>query len=311
MNGIIRIALIQLAWSGDVETMKTQYRELIREAAARGARLVCLPELSLTPYFPGTRAQTGFDWAENLVSGGSARFFSEMAREHGLALIGSIYEDAGEQGLFDTVSIHAPGGALVGATRKVHIPSGPAYYETDFFAGSDSYPTFDLSLPAAHPATLRVATPTCYDQWFPELARIYALNGAELIIYPTAIGDDVTDREIDYRDAWQTVMRGHAIANGVFVVAINRVGVENGVTFFGSSFVCDPMGTILAQAGQTSTEVLLADLDPRALARWRGLFPLLHQRRPETYQGILGKWAGEPPPAWMEETPSRRMKPGH
>ena len=304
MNSTIRIALIQLAWSGDVESMKAQYQDLIRQAVAQGGQLICLPELSLNPYFPGTRAATGFDWAEPIPAGTSERFFSAMAREHGVTIIGSLYEDAGAAGLFDTVTIHAPGGGLQGLTRKVHIPSGPAYHETDFFAGSNDYPVFPVANSAA-----RVATPTCYDQWFPELARIYALNGAELIVYPTAIGDDVTDREIDYREAWQTVMRGHAIANGVFVAAINRTGTENGVTFYGSSFVCDPMGTVLAQAGQDSTEVVLADLQPAAMARWRALFPLLHQRRPETYQDILKKWDGDTPPDWMEATPSYRVKP--
>jgi len=302
MKEKIRIALLQLAWSGQVESMMAQYRAMIGEASTKGAQLVCLPELSLAPYFPGTRAKSGFDWAEAIPSGVSERFFSAMAREYGVTMVGSIYEDAGQAGLFDTVTIHSPGGELLGATRKVHIPSGPAYHETDFFAGSAEYPVFDLG-------ELRAATPTCYDQWFPELARIYALHGAELIIYPTAIGDDLTDREIDYREAWQTIMRGHAIANGIFVAAINRVGEENGVTFYGSSFVCDPMGNILAQAGQKSTEILLADLEPRALVRWRGLFPLLHQRRPETYNDILAKWNGDDPPDWMEPTPIRRLKP--
>jgi N-carbamoylputrescine amidase len=302
MKESIRIALVQLAWSGSIESMQTQYRSLIGEAAERGAKLVCLPEISLNPYFPGTRALTGFDWAEPLPGGVSEKFFSEMAREYKVTLIGSLYESASDGGLFDTATIHAPNGDLIGVTRKIHIPSGPAYHETDFFAGSDQYPVFDIG-------PLRAATPTCYDQWYPELARIYSLNSAELIVYPTAIGDDVTDREIDYRSAWETIMRGHAIANGVFVAAINRVGTENGVEFYGSSFICDPMGTILAQAGKDTTEVVIADLEPNMISRWRGLFPLLHQRRPETYNGILKKWDGDTPPDWMEKTPVRRINP--
>ena len=302
MKDSIRIALIQLAWSGSIESMQTQYRKMIREATDRGAKIVCLPELSLNPYFPGTRALAGFDWAEPIPGGVSEKFFSEMARENNVTLIGSIYESTADGELFDSATIHAPSGDLIGVTRKIHIPSGPAYHETDFFAGSDQYPVYDLG-------EISVATPTCYDQWYPELARIYSLNGAELIVYPTAIGDDVTDREIDYRASWETIMRAHAIANGIFVAAINRIGTENGVEFFGSSFICDPMGTILAQAGLNTTEVVVADIDPRMISRWRGLFPLLHQRRPETYSGILQKWGGDAPPAWMEQTPTRRVKP--
>ncbi len=282
--------------------MKAQYRNLIEEAAGQGGSLVCLPELSLNPYFPGTRDITGFDWAEPIPGGASERFFSEMAREHQVTLIGSIYELAEDGGLFDTATVHAPTGELIGKTRKVHLPSGPGYNETDFFAGGDAFPVFDIG-------ALNISTPTCYDQWFPELARIHALNGAELIVYPTAIGGDLTDTEIDYRNAWETIMRGHAIANGVFVAAINRTGVENGIPFFGSSFVCDPMGKVLARAGQTTTEVVMADLDAEAITRWRGLFPLLHQRRPEFYRSILNKWEGEKQPTWMEATPVRRVKP--
>lgn len=302
MKQAIRIALVQLAWSGSIESMQAQYQELIGQAASSKAALVCLPEISLNPYFPGTRALSGFHWAEPIPGGISERFFSTQARQNHVTLIGSIYEQDQDGGHFDTVTVHNSSGELIGVTRKVHIPSGPGYHETDFFAGSDTYPVVDIG-------PLTTATPTCYDQWFPELARIYALNGAELIVYPTAIGDDLTDREIDYADAWETVMRGHAIANGVFVAAVNRIGSENGVKFYGRSFICDPMGTVLARGGTDTTEVIVADLDPGILARWRGLFPLLHQRRPETYQRILEKWTGDTPPDWMEETPRRRARP--
>jgi N-carbamoylputrescine amidase len=304
MKESVCLALVQLAWSGSIASMQDQYREMIGEATRRGVQMICLPEISLNPYFPGTRSVNGFSWAEPLPGGVSERFFSEMARLHKVTLIGSLYEQAPDGGLFDTVTTHGPDGNLTGITRKVHIPSGPGYHETDFFAGSDTYPVFDTG-------PLKIATPTCYDQWFPELARIYALNGAELIAYPTAIGDDLTDRAIDYADAWETIMRGHAIANGVFVAAINRVGTENGVEFFGGSFICDPMGTVLARAGKGSTEIIMATLDPASISRWRGLFPLLHQRRPETYTQILQKWTGDTPPNWMEETPLRRTKPSH
>ncbi|MEO0561754.1 MAG: nitrilase-related carbon-nitrogen hydrolase, partial [Chloroflexota bacterium] len=130
---------------------------------------------------------------------------------------------------------------------------------------------------------LNLAAPTCYDQWFPELARIYALNGADLIFYPTAIGSEPTAPDVDSAEAWLTVQRSHAIANGVFVAAANRVGHENDVTFYGSSFICDPTGAVLAQAGRDTTEVITATLDPAVMTRWRGLFPLTAQRKPDTY----------------------------
>lgn len=278
-----RIALVQLAWPGSRPPMMETYDRLIREAAARGAALVCLPEFSLAPYFPGTTAPQGFNWAEPLQGGVSDAFFREMAQRNRVALIGSLFEKTDDGTLYDTAVLYAPDGEQVGSTRKVHIPSGAGYNETHFFGGYTEFPVHSL-------AGVSVAAPTCYDQWFPELARIYALNGAEFIFYPTAIGSEPTDPAMDTADSWQTVMRGHAIANGVYLGAANRVGAENGVTFYGSSFVCDPTGRVIAQAGRDTTEVITADLDPALFAHWRALFPLLHQRRPEAYTGILNTY---------------------
>ncbi|MFZ4816701.1 MAG: nitrilase-related carbon-nitrogen hydrolase [Phototrophicaceae bacterium] len=269
------VALVQSTLTGDIDSMKAQYRPLIAQARARGASVVCLPEFTLIPYFPGTRDLRGFEYAEAIDGGVSCAFFSEMAQTHGVTLVASLYEQDGDR-YYDTATIHAADGALVGITRKVHIPSGDGYYETDFFGGGEQYPVWQTEQAA-------IAAPTCYDQWFPELARIYSLNGAEYIFYPTAIGSEPTDPDMDSSEAWQTVMRAHAIANGVYVGAANRVGVENGVTFYGSSFICDPMGNVLAQASRDQVEVITAELDPAVLARWRGLFPLLQQRKPQTY----------------------------
>jgi len=282
--------------------MQAKYRTLVAEAVEHGAEYICLPEFSLLPYFPGTREKAGFDWAEPIPDGPSSRFFGEMSKEFGVVVIGSLYEQAADGGLYDTATVHSVSGELVGVTRKVHIPSGDGYHETDFFAGSDQYPVTKFE-------AVSIATPTCYDQWFPDLARIYSLSGAELILYPTAIGEEPGDPDIDSQPAWETVMRGHAIANGVFVAAINRVGTENGVRFYGSSFVCDPSGRIIAQAGRDTTEAVIADLNPADMLRWREHFPLLHQRRPETYKNILGTWSGDERPAWVEDTPVRRTRP--
>jgi len=282
--------------------MQAQYRTLIAEAIERGAEYICLPEFSLSPYFPGTRDETGFNWAEPIPDGPSSHFFSELSNQFDVVVIGSLYEQANDGCLYDTATVHAASGELLGVTRKVHIPSGDGYHETDFFAGSDQFPVTKLD-------AVSIATPTCYDQWFPELARIYSLAGAELIVYPTAIGEEPGDPDMDSQPAWETVMRGHAIANGVFVAAINRVGSENGIRFYGSSFVCDPSGRIIAQAGRDTTEVVIADLHPSDMLRWREHFPLLHQRRPDTYKDILDTWSGDERPAWVEDTPVRRTRP--
>lgn len=290
----IRVALIQLAWPGDRATMQDTYRQLVREAAEDGAHLVCLPEFSVSPYFPGTRDTAGFRWAESLSGGASSRFFSELSRTNNVIVVGSLFEETLEGDYYDTATIHGTDGELFGYTRKVHIPSGEGYHETDFFGGGVEFPVHDIG-------AVKLAAPTCYDQWFPELARIYAMNGAEFIFYPTAIGSEPTDPDFDSRDAWQTVMRGHAVANGVYIAAANRIGIENGVTFYGSSFICDPTGNILAQAGRDTTEVIIADLDPQALMRYRDLFPLLHQRKPHTYSRLTESIDSPPPPRWQDE----------
>ncbi len=281
-------------WLGSRAAMKDEYDVLIGDAVALGARWVCLPELSLSPYFPVLRDRSGFEWAEPLDTGESAQFFAEMARRHGVTLIGSLFEHSADGTYRNTAVIYGPDGNRIGVTRKIHIPSGEGYHETDFFAGAAEYPVHEVQ-------GVPTAVPTCYDQWFPELARIYALNGALFIFYPTAIGSEPTDPEFDSQDAWTTVMRGHAVANGVFVGAANRVGEEHGLTFYGSSFVCDPAGKILVQAGRDTREVIVADIDMAVLRRVRGLFPLLHQRKPQLYARIVEPTSTELPERWRSE----------
>ncbi len=289
----VRFALVQLAWPDMRELMMKTYHELVAAAAQDGAQVVGLPELSISPYFPARRDQQGFQWAEPLYGGTSDQFFGELAQQYGVYILGSIFEKA-EDGYWDTATIHNPSGALIASTRKVHIPSGEGYHETDFFQSATDYPVHDIGL-------FRLAVPTCYDQWFPELARIYALNRAECIFYPTAIGSEPTAPDFDSQEAWQTVMRGHAIANGVFIAAANRIGHENDVTFYGSSFICDPTGCILAQAGRDTAEYIIADLEPQTMQRYRNLFPLLHQRKPHTY-GRLTEAVNTPlPERWDGE----------
>ncbi len=275
----LRLALAQTSWPGEREALMATYEQMAEDSAESGAHLLCLPEFSLSPYFPSTRDPDGFRWAEPLRGGPSEQFFSRLARAHRLFVVGSLFEQVSSRRYYDTATLHGPDGQFLGHTRKVHIPQGDGYHEDHFFAGWHEYPVHQAG-------RLRLAIPTCYDQWFPELSRIYALSGAELIVYPTAIGSEPNAPTVDTQPAWQTVMQGQAIANGIFMAAVNRTGQE-GVTFFGSSFICDPMGRILAQAGRDKTELVMADLDPAQLSAWRQLFPLLRQRRPEVYGRLL------------------------
>jgi N-carbamoylputrescine amidase len=277
MNSL-RVAVAQTHWTGRRATMIESVRSLVAEAAGRGAQLVCLQEFTLSPYFASVIDPENYIWAEPLRGGDSDLLFGELAKTHGLYVVGSLFEEGDDGRYWDTATLHDPGGDLVGFTRKVHIPQGDGYHEDHYFGGSDEFPVHDIG-------GVKTALPTCYDQWFPELSRIYALNGAEFIFYPTAIGSEPSAPEIDTMPAWQTVMRGQAIANGVFIAAANRTGAE-GVTFYGSSFICDPMGNVLAQASRDQTEVIVADLDPQVFTQWRELFPLLRQRRPTVYSRL-------------------------
>ena len=271
----IRIALIQTHWPGDRQTLINTYETLVAQAAEQGAHIVCLQEFTLSPYFASVIDPENYKWAEPLQGGESDQVFGRLASTNNLYVIGSLFEKGDDGRYWDTATIHSPTGEMAGYTRKVHIPQGEGYHEDHYFGGSDIYPVHDV-------AGVKMAVPTCYDQWFPEMARICALNGAEMIYYPTAIGSEPTNSEIDTQEAWQTVMRGHAIANGIYIAAANRTGTE-GVQFYGSSFICDPMGRILAQASRDQTELITADLDPEFFTEWRRLFPLLQQRRPEVY----------------------------
>jgi N-carbamoylputrescine amidase len=257
----------------------TTYRDLVGQAAGRGADLVCLQEFSLSPYFASTQDDAGFAWSEPLHGGPSDRFLGGLAFDHGLWVVGSVFERTQEGRYYDTATIHDPRGKLAGTTRKVHIPGGTGYRETYYFGGASEYPVHDLGM-------IRLSAPTCYDQWFPEVSRICALNGAEFIFYPTAIGSEPDEPGLDSVDAWQTAMRGQAITSQVYIAAANRTGKE-AVHFYGSSFICDPMGRVLAQASRDQTEVIVADLDPDLFAIWRSTFGLYRRRRPDTYGRIV------------------------
>ncbi len=275
----IRVAVAQTHWPGDRTAMMDTYRDLVGQAAGRGAELVCLQEFTLSPYFASAMDDAGFTWAEPLRGGPSDRFLGALARDHELWLVGSIFEKAADGCYYDTATLHDSRGALAGSSRKVHIPDGEGYRETYYFSGAGEYPVHDLG-------KVKLSAPTCYDQWFPEVSRICALNGAEFIFYPTAIGSEPGQPEMDSMEAWRTAMCGQAVTSQVYVAAANRTG-EEAVTFYGSSFICNPMGKILAQASRDQTEVIVADLDADLLHRWRSTFGFYRRRRPDTYGRLV------------------------
>jgi N-carbamoylputrescine amidase len=215
-----------------------------------------------------------------------------MAAAHGIHVHASLYERADDDdGLgFNTAIVVSPEGELVARTRKLHIPITAGYHEDRYFrpgpAGPGAYPLVGLG-------DLRLGLPTCWDQWFPEVARAYSLEGADMLVYPTAIGSEPDHPEFDTQPLWQQVIVGNGIANGVFMVAVNRIGTEPPLTFYGSSFISDPYGRILAQAPRDEPAVLVADLDLDQRRDWLELFPFLTTRRPDTY-GSLTSDSSEP-----------------
>ncbi|HUA75275.1 MAG TPA: carbon-nitrogen hydrolase [Solirubrobacteraceae bacterium] len=282
-----RVAAVQQRWHPDPEEHQQALAEGIRLAASRGARLVCLQELTLSRYFavdPGGPQAAGAE-PEQLPGGPTYEFAARLAAETGVFVHASLYERAdAPDGLgFNTAIVVAPDGALAARTRKLHIPVTAGYHEDRYFrpgpAEGEPYPVVAL-------AGAQLGLPTCWDQWFPEVARAYSLQGAELIVYPTAIGSEPDHPEFDTQPLWERVIVGNAIANGVFVVAVNRVGEEPPLRFYGSSFICDPYGRKLVQAPREEPAVLVAQLDLDQREDWLELFPFLRTRRPDTYRAL-------------------------
>jgi N-carbamoylputrescine amidase len=291
----LRIGAVQESWHPDPEEHQAALAEGISVAAEAGARIVCLQELTLSPYFAITDEgpQALGVAPEPLASGPTFEFARRCAQRHGVHVHASLYERAdAEDGLgFNTAILVAPDGALVQRTRKLHIPVTAGYYEDKYFrqgpSGDEAFPVVRLAL-GEDGAEARLGLPTCWDQWFPELARAYSLRGAEVIVYPTAIGSEPDHPGFDTEPLWQQVIVGNGIANGTFMVAVNRIGTEQGITFYGSSFISDPYGRILAQAPRDEPAVLVADLDLDQRQDWLELFPFLSTRRPELY-GVLAE----------------------
>lgn len=282
-RALLRVAAVQHRWHEDPDEHRDALTEGVRLAVRRGARIVCLQELTLSRYVAATPdgpERAGIT-PEPLPGGPTHRFAAELAEEAGVFIHASLYEAADDGGLgFNTAICVAPGGELLARTRKMHIPVSAGYYEDRYFRPGDS------GYPVVQVAGAAFGFPTCWDQWFPEVARAYDLAGAEVLVYPTAIGSEPDHPDFDTEPLWEMVIRANGITHGLFMVAINRSGREGPVTFYGSSFISDPYGRILAQAPRNEPAVLVADLDLDARRDWLELFPFARTRRPETYGAL-------------------------
>jgi len=282
----LRIGLVQERWHDDPEEHRAALGDGIRMAAGEGAKLVCLQELTLSPYFAITPDGPGAAGAtpEEIPDGPTCRFAAELAAETGVHVHASLYERAdSDDGLgFNTAVVLSASGDVVARTRKLHIPVTAGYYEDRYFRPGPPEGGF----PVVELEQARFGFPTCWDQWFPELARAYSLAGAEVIVYPTAIGSEPDHPDFDTQPLWERVIVANGIANGTFMVAINRIGVEAPLEFYGSSFISDPYGRVLLRAPRDEPAVLVADLDLDARRDWLELFPFLTTRRPDAYGSL-------------------------
>ncbi len=278
---IVRIGLIQTAVSDDIADNMKKTVERIKEASRRGAQIVCLQELYRTKYFPQEEKQDASKLAET-IPGESTRALSELAQKNKIVIIAPLFEEGSNGKYYNSAAIIDADGKISGTYRKVHIPNDPYFYEKNYFeAGDQGYCVHKTQY-------ARIGVLICYDQWFPEPARINALNGAEIIFYPTAIGyiKGYTSSDGDWHDAWKTVQRAHAIANGVHVAAVNRVGEEGQLKFWGGSFVCDSFGKVLKEASSTKEEVLIAEVELSKNKEIQEGWGFLKNRRPDTYNSL-------------------------
>jgi N-carbamoylputrescine amidase len=277
----ITIGLIQASCSIDPAQNLQDTAHKIAEAASRGAQIICLQELFRSRYFCQKEDAELFSLAET-IPGPTTHTLSDLAAKLEIVLIAPIFEKRTEGIYHNSAVVIDADGTIAGKYRKMHIPDDPCFYEKFYFTPGDS--GFQ-SFPTRYG---RVGVLICWDQWFPEAARLTALSGAQFLFYPTAIGYQEADAgEVEKQiSAWETVQRGHAIANGVFLASTNRVGTEEALKFWGRSFICNPFGEVLAQAGQSSEEILIAPCDIGQIETTRQNWPFLRDRRIDAYQGI-------------------------
>ena len=281
----MKFSAIQNSCSSNIDENIDKAELLIKKAAADGADVVALQELFHTTYFCREIDQKYFNWAEP-IPGSITERFSRLAAELKIVLLLPMFEKKAPGVYFNTMVVIEKDGSILGTYRKMHIPDDPGFYEKYYFTpGDKGFRVFDTSAG-------KIGTLICWDQWFPEAARLAALDGAEILVYPTAIGTLPEESDVDkkeFMDAWLTIQRSHAIANGCFVAGINRVGMESGTKFWGNSFVAGPFGQILAQAGGNE-EILTVDLDLKSIEKQRQTWPFFRDRRIDSYQDILKRF---------------------
>lgn len=284
-NKTVKLGLIQISCTDDPDDNITRTIEQVRTAAAEGAKVVLLQELFNTIYFCREMDDRYFDWAEP-IPGPAVNRMAELAGELEIVLLVPLFERRTAGIYHNSLAVIDADGTLMGTYRKKHIPDDPGFYEKYYFTpGEDDYQVYDTRYAKIGPLI-------CWDQWYPEAARITALKGAEILVYPTAIGtlpDENKRMGEEFHDAWQTIQRSHAIANGCFVASINRVGEEGEVTFWGQSFVAGPFGQMLGRAGKEA-EVLTVEIDLSKIEKQRQLWPFFRDRRIDTYGAILKRF---------------------
>lgn len=288
----MKIALIQKSRTSDLKQNVLELADAIKDAASKGAELVVLQELHNSLYFCQVESTDNFDLAEP-IPGPSTEFYGAVAKECGVVLVTSLFERRAAGLYHNTAVVFEKDGTIAGKYRKMHIPDDPAYYEKFYFTPGD------LGFHPIQTSVGRLGVQVCWDQWYPEGARLMALQGAELLIYPTAIGwesSDTPEEQQRQLGAWQTVQRGHAVANGIPVIAVNRCGHEpdpsgqtNGIQFWGHSFVAGPQGEFLAEAG-TEPATLLVDVDMKRCENVRRWWPFLRDRRIEEFSGLTKRF---------------------
>ncbi len=298
MQNRFNLGLVQMACSPDPEENLRRAIERVEEAAGAGANVICLPELFRSQYFCQREDASLFDLAEP-VPGPATKELGQIARKLNVVVIAPLFERRAAGVYHNSVAVIDADGEVAGLYRKMHIPDDPGYYEKYYFTPGD------LGFRAFDTRVARVAPLICWDQWYPEGARLAALQGATVLIYPTAIGWHPAEKEplgAAQREAWQTIQRAHAIANGVYVAAVNRVGFERpvgtdaaGLEFWGSSFVADPFGIVIKEASTDHEEILVAEVDLARLEDVRRNWPFLRDRRIDAYGGITGRVLDEEP----------------
>jgi N-carbamoylputrescine amidase len=278
------LGLVQMRCEADPATNVDKALNAIHRAARNGAEIICLQELFRSPYFCQRQDPALFDLAEP-IPGPTSERLAHAARETGTVVVGSLFERRGPGLYHNTAVVYDADGSLAGLYRKMHIPDDPAFYEKFYFTPGD------LGFRAFDTHAGRIGTLICWDQWYPEGARLTAMQGAAVLFYPTAIGWHPHEKEkygAGQRDAWRTIQRSHAIANGVYVAAVNRVGREGspGLEFWGTSFLCDPFGAVVAEASTDREEILIGEIDLARIEDVRRNWPFLRDRRIDAYRGI-------------------------